>query len=302
MTGSGSRRCCGRTHKWTIEIEVRGSLVDTNPGLLVVAVAAAFHAARQISLARQQAEGARQAAREASRPYVLVTLDPSPANNRLVDHGDGLVCQLDLGELVAVRSPEPARVSRTILTAKAGRCPMLRNASSTTATSTGTGAPTCPQTTRSPSNTSTPPATNTPKRQRWTSTHSGAPCSPTVQTAHDIAKSLAELQMTVESAAVLGATGTLHVDAAVEPRSGNSRESKQVRATMRGWHLNFELDSDPRSPCWATSCSFAGSTDSPTRRCAGQVTSQQPPTRRQTDTLPLSTAMSQVTGLQYWRR
>lgn len=43
-------------------------------GLLATAVAAAFYAGRQVWLARQQAEEARRAQAEASRPYVVVTV------------------------------------------------------------------------------------------------------------------------------------------------------------------------------------------------------------------------------------
>lgn len=47
-------------------------------GLLVVALLAALYAKRQVKIARDQAEEARRAEAEASRPYVIVTVEPSP--------------------------------------------------------------------------------------------------------------------------------------------------------------------------------------------------------------------------------
>lgn len=54
-------------------------------GLLVVAVVAALYAKGQWDSARDQAEETRQAQREASRPYVIVTVEPSRASQHLFD-------------------------------------------------------------------------------------------------------------------------------------------------------------------------------------------------------------------------
>jgi len=54
-------------------------------GLLVVAVVAALYAKRQWQIAREQAADARKAQMEASRPYVIVTIEPSGADWHLFD-------------------------------------------------------------------------------------------------------------------------------------------------------------------------------------------------------------------------
>jgi len=46
---------------------------------------AALYAARQVRIAREQAAETRQAQLEASRPYVIVTIEPSGASQHLFD-------------------------------------------------------------------------------------------------------------------------------------------------------------------------------------------------------------------------
>lgn len=181
-------------------------------GLLVVAVAAAFYAARQISLARQQAEEARQAAREASRPYVLVTLDPSPANNRLIGLLSPHRWRVAPGqELRVFYDSHLDRHGRTDL-------PTAHAVSLEYVDSSG---------------------------HHYAETAAldldalrGA-LSADVKTVHDIAKSVAEIQKTLKSAAVLGATRTLHVDAAVEPRSDKEERDAAQRGALQGQHARL---------------------------------------------------------------
>jgi hypothetical protein len=54
-------------------------------GLLVVTAVAALYAMKQWQIAREQAADARQAQMEASRPYVIVTIEPSGADWHLFD-------------------------------------------------------------------------------------------------------------------------------------------------------------------------------------------------------------------------
>lgn len=54
-------------------------------GLLVIAVMAALYAKQQWQIGREQAEDARKAQVEASRPYVVVTIEPSGASQHLFD-------------------------------------------------------------------------------------------------------------------------------------------------------------------------------------------------------------------------
>lgn len=54
-------------------------------GLLAVAIVAALYAARQVKIAYEQAVESRKAAFEASRPYVIVTAEPSAVSQHLFD-------------------------------------------------------------------------------------------------------------------------------------------------------------------------------------------------------------------------
>lgn len=69
-----------------------------------------------------------------------------------------------------------------------------------------------------------------------------------VKTVHDIAKSLAEIQQTVKSAAVLGATGTLHVDAAVEPRRDKEERKVAQRGALEEQHARLTQMLFPARP------------------------------------------------------
>jgi hypothetical protein len=72
---------------------------------------AALYAARQVRIAREQAAETRQAQLEASRPYVIVTIEPSGASRHLFD----LVVK-NIGQRPALNAsitldPSPVRAS-----------------------------------------------------------------------------------------------------------------------------------------------------------------------------------------------
>jgi len=82
-------------------------------GLLVIAVVAALYAKKQWQIGREQAEDARKAQVEASRPYVVVTIEPSGASQHLFD----LVVK-NIGQRPALRvcvtfDPPPRRARET---------------------------------------------------------------------------------------------------------------------------------------------------------------------------------------------
>jgi hypothetical protein len=54
-------------------------------GLLVTAVLAALYAAKRVRLAREHGEEARRVHREASRPYVVVTIEPGLTGPQLFE-------------------------------------------------------------------------------------------------------------------------------------------------------------------------------------------------------------------------
>ena len=78
-------------------------------GLLVVAVVAAWYAKGQWASARESVEDARRANREATRPYVIVTIEPTATSRTFFD-----LCVRNIGQRpaldVSIRlDPPPAR-------------------------------------------------------------------------------------------------------------------------------------------------------------------------------------------------
>ena len=82
-------------------------------GLLLVAVLAAIYAKRQWVAARESLEDARRAEREANRPYVIVTVEPTAISRTLFD-----LCVRNIGHRPALDvnvrlDPPPARAKET---------------------------------------------------------------------------------------------------------------------------------------------------------------------------------------------
>lgn len=82
-------------------------------GLLVVALLAALYARNQWLLTREQAEDARRAILEASRPYVLVTTEASGASQQLFDLVVKNIGQRPALSVSIALDPPPARASET---------------------------------------------------------------------------------------------------------------------------------------------------------------------------------------------
>lgn len=82
-------------------------------GLLIVAVAAAWYAKGQWTATRESVEDARRASREATRPYVIVTIEPTATSRTFFD-----LCVRNIGQRpaldVSVRlDPPPVRADET---------------------------------------------------------------------------------------------------------------------------------------------------------------------------------------------
>lgn len=82
-------------------------------GLLVVAVAAAWYAKGQWVATRESVEDARRASREATRPYVIVTIEPTATSRTFFD-----LCVRNIGQRpaldVCIRlDPPPVRADET---------------------------------------------------------------------------------------------------------------------------------------------------------------------------------------------
>lgn len=82
-------------------------------GLLAVAVVTAWYAKGQWVAARESVEDARRASREATRPYVIVTIEPTASNRHLFD-----LCIRNIGQRPAfdvgvTLDPPPVRADET---------------------------------------------------------------------------------------------------------------------------------------------------------------------------------------------
>lgn len=82
-------------------------------GLLAVAVIAAIYAKRQWQSAREQTEEARRAQLEGNRPYVIVTVDPSPASRHLFDLVVKNIGQRPAFDVSISLDPPPVRATET---------------------------------------------------------------------------------------------------------------------------------------------------------------------------------------------
>lgn len=82
-------------------------------GLLVVAVVAALYAKKQWQIGREQAENARTAQVEASRPYVVVAIEPSGASRHLFDLTVRNIGQRPALSVSIALDPPPMRARET---------------------------------------------------------------------------------------------------------------------------------------------------------------------------------------------
>jgi hypothetical protein len=214
-------------------------------GLLVTAVLAALYAARQVKLARQQAEEARTAEREASRPCVIVTIEPGLTGPPLFD-----LLVKNIGRRPAVNvsitlDPPPMRASEPA-GYELAKIKMLNEPVAMIA-------PGQEMRTRYDSSRERLNRDDLPSLHRVSLTYqdtSGHPYGETavldldamkgvlynsIKTTRDIGKSLAEIQKTLGSASILGRTGSVEVavESREERRERLAREMAETRERLR---------------------------------------------------------------------
>ena len=205
-------------------------------GLLVAAVLAALYAAKQVRLAREQGEEARRVEQEARRPYVVVTVEPGLTGPQLFDILVKNIGQRPALSVSIALDPPPMRASEPA-GFELARIKMLNEPVAMIA-------PGQEMRTHYDSHLERHNRDDLPSLHRVSLTYedtSGHTYTETavldidamegvlftsVKTIHDIGKSLAEIQKTLKSASVLGRTGSIEVEAAVE-----THEQKTKRVT-----------------------------------------------------------------------
>jgi len=197
-------------------------------GLLAVAVVAALYAKRQWDSARGQAEEMRKAELEGRRPYVIVTVESSKVSRRRFDLVIRNIGQRPAEVVSITLDPPPVRAHETegypLADAKMLSEPVamiapgqeMRAFYDTHIERNGRDdLPTTHQVQVSYQDSSGHKYTGTSvidiNAMRGT-------MYTDVKTVHDIAKSLAEIQKTLDNASVLSRQGTLEADVSVESR------------------------------------------------------------------------------------
>lgn len=197
-------------------------------GLLVVAVAAALYAKGQWNSARDQIEETRKAELEGRRPYVIVTVEPAKTSRHLLDLVVRNIGQRPAENVSISIDPPPVRVHETdgyeLSNAKMLREPMaiiapgqeMRAFYDSHIDRNGRDdLPTFHTVSLTYQDFSGHKYTGNSvidiDAMRGT-------MFTDVKTVHDIAKSLAEIQETLNKASVLRRQGTLEVEAAAKPR------------------------------------------------------------------------------------
>lgn len=215
-------------------------------GLLVMAAVAALYAARQLKIAHEEAQESRKAALEASRPYVIVTVEPSGASRQLFD----LVVR-NIGRRPALRvsitiDPPPKRANE-ISGAEISKTKMLNQPVAMIAPNQEMRVFYDNHLQRR-GRTDVPSEHQVFLRYEDSSGHKyeedsiadleatrGAAWAD-VKTLHDIGKSIAEIQKTLEAASILARRGSVEVDASVESRSEKQDRRAQEEADARRRH------------------------------------------------------------------
>lgn len=198
-------------------------------GLLVTAVAAAFYAGRQVRLGRQQAEDSRKAQTEASRPYVIVTLESAATGPPLFDLVAKNIGQRPAVEVSVILDPPPLRASEPP-GYELAKLKMLNQPVAVIAPGQELRTHYDSHGERQGRD-DLPSSHRVTLRYRDTSGHEYVESAVLdidalqgtlygdVKTVHHVGKSLAEIAKTLKGASVLGRAGRVDVDAAVEPRA-----------------------------------------------------------------------------------
>jgi hypothetical protein len=206
-------------------------------GLLIAAVLAALYAAGQVKIGRQQAAEARAAEQESSRPYVVVTVEPGLASPQLFDLLIRNIGKRPAVEVSITLDPAPIRASEPG-GFELAKIRMLNEPIAMIAP--GQEFRTFYDSHIQRKNREDLPSVHhVALRYKDTSGHQyretavldldamkGALFT-SVKTIHDIGKSLAEIEKVLKGASVLGRSGSLTVDAAIESR--DERDERLAR-------------------------------------------------------------------------
>ena len=215
-------------------------------GLLVVAVVAALYAARQFKIARGQVDESRKAALEASRPYVIVTVEPSRASRHLFD----LVVR-NIGQRPALTvsiglDPPPIRASETEGHEMA-KVKMLTDPVAMIAPGQEMRAFYDSHIDRNGRD-DVPRSHQVSLRYQDSSGYQYSESSVVdleamkgamyteVKTLHDVGKSLAEIQKTLKASSLLARRSSLQVEASVEARSEQQDRIRREEVEARKRH------------------------------------------------------------------
>lgn len=213
-------------------------------GLLLTAVAAALYAARQVLISREQAVETRRAQNEASRPYVIVTIEPSQASQQLFDLVVRNIGRRPALGVAITLDPPPVRAEETD-GHEISKMRMLNEPVAMIAPDQETRVFFDNAVDRR-GREDLPSVHRVTLRYEDSSGHSydestvldleamkGAMFT-RVKTVHDIGKTLAKMQETLGKASVLGSHGVVDVEASVEPYAAQSerraREETEQRA------------------------------------------------------------------------
>jgi hypothetical protein len=214
-------------------------------GLLATAVLAALYARRQVRLAREQSEEARKSEREATRPYVIVTIEPSLASRRFFDLVVRNIGQRPALHITITLDPTPVRAQETegfvIAKIKMLNEPVamiapgqeMRAFYDSHVDRHGRDLPTSHTVSLTYQDSS---------RHSYTETAvldidaMKGTMFADVKTLHDLGKSLAEIQKTLKNASILTGKGSVEVDASVEFREKKEERVVREQAEMQERH------------------------------------------------------------------
>lgn len=228
-------------------------------GLLVVAVAAAWYAKRQWEASKEQIQHSRRAQLEASRPYVIVTVEPSGASPALFD----LVVR-NIGRRPALKvtvhlDPPPRRSSEKLDEYAIADMKMLKEPIAMIAPDQElrTFYDSHP---RRRGSDRLPTFHNVSLQYEDSSGHNYVESSVidldamrgstyvTVKTVHDIGKSLDEITKVLKNSSLLGRSGAIQVEAVTETRDQQAERNDFERYQSLLEERELELVMNPKSP------------------------------------------------------
>lgn len=226
-------------------------------GLLLVATVAALYAARQFRVARKQAAETTQAQTEASRPYVIVTVEPSRTSQHLFDFVVRNVGRRPALVVSIKLDPPPIRASETE-GFEVAKMKMLKEPVAMIAPAQELRAFYDSHIERN-GREDLPASHRVTLRYKDSSDHDynesaeldleamkGAMFAE-VKTVHNIAETLTNIQKTLESASVMNRQGVLDVEASVEPYAKRSERISRDQAAAAERHARLVRSLTPQA-------------------------------------------------------